>query len=96
MGALKLGVSRCASSVGIDGTLPLRRYNLSSARAPTPFAVALDAEALNAYRAQMEAAKGPSRELAKSVAGYLSALFMRTVPKAFLNGPRFRRKPGGM
>lgn len=88
MGALKLELA-VRQLRRHDGVLPTRRYNLVECEGIlTPFAgCGWDAEVLNDYRAQMEAAKGPSRDLAKSVAGYLSALFLRTVPKAFINGP---------
>jgi diacylglycerol kinase family enzyme len=43
-----------------------------------------DAEILDDYRAQLESA--PSRRVAKSVWGYLSAVALRTAPKTFLHG----------
>jgi diacylglycerol kinase family enzyme len=43
-----------------------------------------DAEILDDYRAQLETA--PSRRVAKSVWGYLSAVVLRTAPKTLLHG----------
>jgi len=43
-----------------------------------------DAEILDDYRLQLE--RAPSRRLAKSVAGYLTAMLFRTAPKALLHG----------
>ena len=71
-----------------EGALPTRRYDVVECEGVlTPFAgCGWDAEVLNDYRAQLDAAKGPSHLFAKSVYGYLSAMIMRTAPKAFLNG----------
>jgi diacylglycerol kinase family enzyme len=45
-----------------------------------------DAMILDDYKRQLEASKGPSRHISKSVYGYLSATLFRTVPKVALFG----------
>lgn len=86
-GAIKLGLA-VRQLRQHEGPLPLRRYDLVECEGVlTPFAgCGWDAEILNDYRAQLDAAKGPSRGLAKSVGGYLTAMLLRTAPKAMING----------
>jgi diacylglycerol kinase family enzyme len=45
-----------------------------------------DAQILDDYRKQLEASKGPSRWLSKSVYGYVTAMALRTAPKSILFG----------
>ena len=86
-GARKLGwcVERLARH---DGPLPMRRFGLVEVEGVlTHFAGSgWDSEVLEDFRAQLEAAKGPSHRAAKSIYGYLSAVFLRTVPKNLLYG----------
>ena len=80
-GARKLAwcVDRLRAST--DGPLPTRRFGLIEVEGVlTHFAGSgWDSQILEDFRAQLEAAKGPSRRLAKSVGGYLSAMLLRTV-----------------
>lgn len=68
--------------------LPLRRYGLVECEGVScHFAGSgWDSQILEDYRAQLAASRGPSRHVAKSVGGYLSAMLLRTVPKAVLFG----------
>jgi hypothetical protein len=70
------------------GPLPMRHFGLVEVEGVlTHFAGSgWDSEILEDYKAQLQAAKGPSAHAAKSVWGYLSAVFLRTVPKNFLYG----------
>jgi diacylglycerol kinase family enzyme len=71
-----------------EGPLPLRRFGLVDAGGTlTHFAGAgWDAEILNDYKEQLAQSKGPPRFFAKSVYGYVSAMFMRTAPKSIVHG----------
>ncbi|MBK6691682.1 MAG: diacylglycerol kinase [Myxococcales bacterium] len=86
-GALKLGLA-VRQLRDHASAVPTRRFGLIECEGIlTTFAgCGWDAEVLNDYRAQVEAAKGPSRRLAKTVYGYLSAMVLRTVPKTLVNG----------
>ncbi len=68
--------------------LPTRRFGLVDCEGTlTHFCgVGWDAQILDDYRAQVSAAKGPGRPLAKSAWGYLSAMLFRTVPKTMIYG----------
>lgn len=69
-----------------DGPLPTRTNRVFSVDDKLTFFAGSgwDAEILDDYRLQLEAA--PSRRLAKSVGGYLTAMLFRTAPKAILHG----------
>ena len=71
-----------------EGPLPTRRFGLIDCEGTlTHFAgIGWDAQILDDYRAQVNAAKGPGRPLAKSAWGYLTAMLFRTVPKTMLHG----------
>jgi diacylglycerol kinase family enzyme len=86
-GAIKLDLAVRQLKAHV-GQVPTRRYDVIECEGTlTMFAgCGWDAEVLNDYRAQVEAAKGPSRTLAKSVGGYLSAMLLRSVPKTIING----------
>lgn len=68
------------------GPVPTRRYALLTCDGVLTFfgGCGWDAQVLEDFRQQVE--QSPSRRVAKSVWGYLSALFFRTVPKSILNG----------
>jgi diacylglycerol kinase family enzyme len=86
-GAVKLGLA-VRQLRAHPGVLPTRRFNIVECEGVlTMFAgCGWDAELLNDFKSQVQAAKGPSRHLAKSVYGYLAALALRTVPKTLING----------
>lgn len=69
-----------------DGPMPTKRYGLLSCDGVLTFFAGCgwDAQVLDDYRLQLEAS--PSSRLAKSVWGYLSAMLLRTAPKALLYG----------
>jgi diacylglycerol kinase family enzyme len=87
VGARKLGwcVERL---VAHDGPLPFRRYGLVEVEGTLAHFAGCgwDSQILEDFRAQLEAAKGPSKRAAKSVYGYLSAMALRTVPRILLHG----------
>jgi diacylglycerol kinase family enzyme len=69
-----------------DGAVPTRRYALFECDGVLTFfgGCGWDAQVLDDYRQQV--AQSPSRRVAKSVWGYVTALFTRTVPKTILYG----------
>jgi diacylglycerol kinase family enzyme len=69
-----------------DGPLPTRRYALFECDGVVTFFAGCgwDAQVLNDYRDQL--ATSPSSRVAKSVAGYLTAMATRTVPKTIVQG----------
>jgi len=69
-----------------DGPLPTRRYALLECDGVLTFFAGCgwDAQVLNDYRQQVE--QSPSSRIAKSVWGYVTAMFTRTVPKTLLHG----------
>jgi diacylglycerol kinase family enzyme len=85
LGARKL--DGCIKALArLEGPLPTRRYALFSCDGTLTFfgGCGWDAQILDDYRLQVEAS--PSSRLAKSVWGYVSAMFVRTVPKTVLYG----------
>jgi diacylglycerol kinase family enzyme len=90
LGAPKLSVSLdlLRALEDYEGPLPLRRFGLVDASGTlTHFAGAgWDAEILNDYKEQLAASKGPPRIFAKSVYGYIGAMFLRTAPKSIIHG----------
>jgi hypothetical protein len=76
---------------GTSGALPTRTCGLVEVGGTLcHFAgTGWDAMILDDYKRQLDASKGPSRHLSKSVYGYLSATLFRTAPKvAILGNPR--------
>jgi diacylglycerol kinase family enzyme len=69
-----------------DGAVPTKRYTLFSCEDTLTFFAGCgwDAQVLDDFRKQVE--QSPSRRAAKSVWGYLSAMALRTAPKAILHG----------
>lgn len=69
-----------------DGPVPTRRYSLLTCDGVLTFfgGCGWDAQVLDDYRQQVE--QSPSRRVAKSVWGYVSAMLLRTVPKSLLHG----------
>jgi diacylglycerol kinase family enzyme len=69
-----------------DEVMPTKRYGLFTCDGTLTFfgGCGWDAQILDDYRIQVEAS--PSSRLAKSVWGYVSAMFVRTVPKSILHG----------
>jgi diacylglycerol kinase family enzyme len=87
-GARKLGqLVKVLADLG-PGKLPTRRFGLVECEGIlTGFAgCGWDAQILDDYKKQLEASKGPSRRLAKSVSGYLTAMLFRTTPKTIMYG----------
>ena len=86
-GAKKLGtaVRLIAAS---RSWLPTRRYGLVDCEGTlcTFAGCGWDAQVLNDYKEQLRASKGPARHFSKSVYGYLTAMLVRTAPKAILLG----------
>ena len=78
-------VSRLA---GHRGPLPTRAFSVARCEGQlTHFCGSgWDAEVLDAYRRQLEHARGPMKRFAKSVGGYLVAVFRDTVPRSLVNG----------
>jgi diacylglycerol kinase family enzyme len=68
------------------GPVPTRRYALFTCDGMLTFfgGCGWDAQVLDDYRQQV--AQSPSRRVAKSVWGYVSAMLFRTVPKSILHG----------
>lgn len=68
------------------GPVPTRRYALFTCDGVLTFfgGCGWDAEVLEDFRQQVE--QSPSRRVAKSVWGYVSAMLFRTVPKSLLHG----------
>lgn len=86
LGARKL--SSCIRSLAkFDGPLPTRRVGLFDCDGLLTFFAGSgwDAQVLNDFREQVEAS--PSKRVAKSALGYLSATVLRTAPRAFFRGP---------
>jgi diacylglycerol kinase family enzyme len=69
-----------------DGPLPTRRYALFRCDGVLTFfgGCGWDAQILDDYRQQV--AQSPSSRLAKSVWGYVTAMFTRTIPKTLIRG----------
>lgn len=87
-GARKLGqLVRVMKELG-PGKLPTRRFGLVECEGVlTGFAgCGWDGQILNDYKQQLEQSKGPSRRVAKSVYGYVTAMLFRTTPKTILFG----------
>jgi len=87
LGASKL--HRCLARLAtFDGTLPTRRCGLIEVEGTLAHFAGSgwDAMILEDYTRQLEASKGPSRHLSRSVYGYLSAALLRTAPKVVLVG----------
>lgn len=84
----KLGRALELIREGLPSPLPTRRFGLIDVGGTLAhFAGAgWDAQVLNDYKDQLDASKGPPRVFAKSVYGYLSAMLLRTAPKAMLFG----------
>jgi hypothetical protein len=78
-------VSRLA---GHRGPLPTRAFSLARCEGQlTHFCGSgWDAEVLDAYKRQLDHAHGPMKRVAKSVGGYLIAVFRDTVPRSLVNG----------
>jgi hypothetical protein len=78
-------VSRLA---GHRGPLPTRAFSVARCEGQlTHFCGSgWDAEVLDAYKRQLEHAHGPMKRVAKSVGGYLIAVFRDTVPRSLVNG----------
>ena len=68
--------------------LPTRRFGLVDVDGTlTHFAGAgWDAEILDDYKKQLQASKGPTHRVAKSVWGYVTAMLFRTTPKSWIYG----------
>jgi diacylglycerol kinase family enzyme len=87
LGAPKL--FRCLDLLaGSRGPLPTRACGLVDVEGTLAhFAgTGWDAMILDDFKRQLEASKGPSRHVSKSVYGYVSATLLRTVPKVALYG----------
>ncbi|WP_394838497.1 diacylglycerol kinase [Pendulispora rubella] len=87
-GARKLGqLVDVLAGLG-PGTLPTRRFGLVECEGVlTGFAgCGWDAQILNDYKNQLDAARGPGKRVAKSVYGYLGAMLFRTTPKQLVSG----------
>ncbi len=85
LGARKL--DHCIRALArFDGPLPTRHYALFECDGVVTFFAGCgwDAQVLNDYRDQL--AQSPSNRIAKSVAGYLTAMATRTVPKTTIQG----------
>lgn len=85
LGARKLGL--CVEALAAwSGPVPTKRATVFDCEGTLTFFAGCgwDAQILNDFREQVEAS--PSRRLAKSVWGYLSAMALRTVPKAIVQG----------
>jgi hypothetical protein len=85
LGARKLDA--CIRSLAAhEGPIPTRRCALVVCDGTLTFfgGCGWDAQILEDYRQQVEAS--PSSRMAKSVWGYVSAMFLRTTPKALLHG----------
>lgn len=85
LGARKLGL--CVQALAkLDGPAPTKRATVFECEGHVTFFAGCgwDAQILNDFKEQVEAS--PSRRLAKSVWGYLSAMTLRTVPKAVVQG----------
>lgn len=69
-----------------DGPVPTKRYGLLTCDGVLTFfgGCGWDAQILDDYRLQLEAS--PSSRISKSVWGYVTAMFTRTVPKTVLYG----------
>jgi diacylglycerol kinase family enzyme len=69
-----------------EGPVPTKRYGLLECDGVLTFfgGCGWDAQILDDYRKQVEAS--PSSRIAKSVWGYVTAMFARTVPKTILHG----------
>lgn len=69
-----------------DGPLPTRRYGLLDCEGTLTFFAGSgwDAQVLDEYRLQVE--RSPSSRLAKTVWGYLAAVFFKTAPKTMIHG----------
>jgi hypothetical protein len=69
-----------------DREVPTKRYGLFTCDGTLTFfgGCGWDAQILDDYRLQLEAS--PSSRVAKSVWGYVTAMFSRTVPKSILHG----------
>lgn len=70
----------------MDGAIPARRYAIFSCDGVLTFfgGCGWDAQVLDDYRQQVE--QSPSSRIAKSAAGYLTAMLLRTTPKTLLHG----------
>lgn len=68
------------------GALPTRRYGLLECEGTLTFFAGSgwDAQVLDEYRLQVE--RSPSSRMAKTVWGYLAAVFFKTAPKTMLHG----------
>lgn len=90
--ARSTGARKLDQSVRVLASLPngfpTRRFGIVEVEGTlTSFAgCGWDAEAINEFRKQVEASKGPSKRLAKSIYGYLAATLFRTAPKSMING----------
>ncbi len=86
-GAHKLGLAVNMLARAGD-VLPFRKFGLVECEGTlTPFAgTGWDAQVLADYKAQLEQSVGPGKLVSKSVWGYLSAMLLRTAPKALLFG----------
>ncbi len=85
LGAQKLDA--CVRALGRhDGPFPTRKARIFACEGTLTFFAGCgwDAQMLDDYREQL--ARSPSRRLAKSVWGYLSAMTLRTAPKSLLQG----------
>ncbi len=85
LGARKL--DSCVKALGRHaGPMPTKRYGLFTCDGTLTFfgGCGWDAQILDDYRQQLEAS--PSSRIAKSVGGYVTAMFLRTVPKTVLHG----------
>ncbi len=90
VGARKLGyaVKWLNETNGTIERFPTRRFGLVEAEGKlTCFAGSgWDSYMINDFQEQARVAKGPAKEVAKSVYGYLSAMVLRTIPRSVVQG----------
>lgn len=87
-GARKLGFAVKSIQRATDFPLPTRRFGLVEVEGGLASfsGVGWDAQVLNDYKNQLDAAVGLGKPVAKSVYGYLSAMLFRTAPKTIVFG----------
>lgn len=88
-GASKLGLAvRQLQQLPAPDPIPTRRFGLVECEGVlTGFAgCGWDAQILNDYKNQLDQSKGPAKVVSKSVYGYVTAMFLRTVPKQIMYG----------
>jgi hypothetical protein len=77
-----------ARLAGHRGPLPTRAFSLARCEGQLSHfcGSGWDAEILDAYKRQLEHAHGPMKRVAKSVGGYLIAVFRDTIPRSLVRG----------